>query len=743
VKQVRALLERAIALEQRGDHAAARAIYTQVLVEAPEHPGALLKLALFEQAAGAFDAAQALLERALHAARTARTPALPIWLAIAGLRESANDAAGARAAYAQVLGEAPGHPAARFGLGLLALREGDAAAAEGHLRAVLAQQPDNAGARAQLAAALFAQGAADAAAAELVPAIAAAPASVPLRHLAATVAIRRGDFAAAVAHCRAGLAVAPAHGTLLILLSRALRSSGALGAAALALGDAAAASPDDAAAWLAYGNVCMEAELARVEVARGPAGESLPEEAPSDLLERAMAAFSRAAALQPDAAAPHAHLAMAARYACAWPRATAAVESLVARHALDPAHCACSPMMAVALLSDPLAQRAAIAGWTRQTLPAPQAPAKIAQRGHRLRVGYLSSDLHDHATAHLMAGLFDAHDQARVETFAYAADRDDGSAMRQRLRQAFTHWRDIRTLADEPAAQLIAADALDVLVDLKGHTHGTRIALLARRPAPVQLHYLGFPGTIAYDAIDGFIADDIVAPAGCEPEFAESLLRLPVCYQANDRRRLLPAVMPRSAVGLPERALVLACFNQTYKLTEPFMAIWLDVLREQADAVLWLWVPHALAQHNLRGYATRAGVASERIVFAPAVPHAEHMARLRCADLALDVLPYGSHTSGSDALWAGVPLLTCRGTTFAGRVGASLCHAAGLPELVTDSLAGYARELRSLCGDRGRLAHHQRHLAAERERLPLFDTEAFTRAFERLLEDAANGPSGR
>jgi predicted O-linked N-acetylglucosamine transferase (SPINDLY family) len=207
----------------------------------------------------------------------------------------------------------------------------------------------------------------------------------------------------------------------------------------------------------------------------------------------------------------------------------------------------------------------------------------------------------------------------------------------------------------------------------------------------------------------------------------------------NDDRRLVPAAALRSAVGLPEHALVLACFNQTYKLTQPFVSTWLDVLREQPDAVLWLWVPHALARRNLQAFAEAKGVACERIVFAPVARHAEHMARLRCADLALDVLPYGSHTSGSDALWAGVPLLTCRGTTFAGRVGASLCQSAGLADLVTGSLSEYAQALRALCADRDRLAHFQQHLESERERLPLFDTAAFTRAFERLLENAANG----
>ncbi len=303
-----------------------------------------------------------------------------------------------------------------------------------------------------------------------------------------------------------------------------------------------------------------------------------------------------------------------------------------------------------------------------------------------------------------MAGLFEGHDRGRIETFAYAADRDDGSAMRQRLRAAFAHWRDVRDLDDAAAAGAIADDALDVLVDLKGHTHGSRLGILAHRPAPVQLHYLGFPGTLACAGIDGFIADAITVPEGSEAEFAEPVLRLPVCYQVNDAQRPLPPAPSRASAGLPDDALVLACFNQTYKLTEPFFATWLAALRAHPRAVLWLAVPHVAARRNLAAFGEAAGVARERIVFAPLVPQAAHVARLRCADLALDVLPYGSHTTGSDALWAGVPLLTCRGRTFAGRVGASLCHAVGLDELVTDDLAAYARLLDALCSDPTRLA---------------------------------------
>ena len=516
-------------------------------------------------------------------------------------------------------------------------------------------------------------------------------------------------------------------------LAHALRSGGARDAAVAAFDQAARFAPDNAQAWFALGNACMEAEQHHVDrAAKGSDGGRS-----YDPLTGAVIAFARAHALAPDDPGIVAHRAMAARYACLWPEAAEVVKALAGLAARTPSGFACEPMSAVALLDDPNVQRNAIEGWSRANLAAPAAPAIVRSRGTRLRVGYLSSDLHDHATARLAAGLFELHDRARFEVFAYATDRDDGSAMRARLRAAFEHWRDVRELSDDDAASRIASDSIDVLVDLKGHTSGSRLAILARRPAPVQLHYLGFPGTLGYGAIDGFVADAIVAPPGSEAEFAERVLRLPVCYQVNDNRRELPPIQARSDAGLPERGLVLACFNQAYKITERVASVWMDALREHQDAVLWLAVPHALARRNLAAFAVRNGVAADRLVFAPTVPQAAHLARLRCADLALDVLPYGSHTTGSDALFAGVPLLTCRGSTFAGRVGASLCAAVELPELVTGSLADYAALLRQLCADRSRLAHYRDHLDRGRGRLPLFHTERFTREFERVLEGAA------
>jgi len=551
-------------------------------------------------------------------------------------------------------------------------------------------------------------------------------------------ALHEGDPRRAAVHFHEALELDPDHGAAreqlaaaLYAYAHALRGGAAFEAAAAAFAQATNFAPENADGWFALGNACMEVEMQRVDAARAGTAPQPGE----DYLAHAVAAFARAAALEPASPRIAANRAMAARYACAWPEARAALDVL--RDLSHDTAFACEPMCAVALLDDAHAQRRGIENWARENVAGGAAPVVPKRRGERLRVGYLSTDFHDHATAHLAAGLFERHDQARFEVFAYAADEDDGSAMRGRLRAAFEHWRDVREVSDADAARLIAQDRLDVLVELKGHTRGTRLPILGHRPAPAQLHYLGFPGTIGYAGVDAIVADAVVAPPDSDGEFAERVLRLPVCYQANDDRRVLPPAVSRAAAGLPERGLVLACFNQAYKLAQPFVQAWLDALREHDDAVLWLTVPHALARRNLAALAQASGIAPQRLIFAPTLPQEAHIARLRCADLALDVLPYGSHTTGSDALFAGVPLLTARGTTFAGRVGASLCAVAGLSDLVAESFGDYTATLAKLCADRARLAHYKRDLESERARLPLFDTEGFTRAFERMLESVA------
>ncbi len=285
----------------------------------------------------------------------------------------------------------------------------------------------------------------------------------------------------------------------------------------------------------------------------------------------------------------------------------------------------------------------------------------------------------------------------------------------------------------------IRGDGIDVLVELKGHTAGNRLGITCRRPAPIQLHYLGFPGTLGLGAISHLVADAVVAPPGEEADYHETLLRMPLCYQVNDDRRVLPAAPARSALGLPDDGIVLACFNQTTKLSRAFFRLWVQAMKEVPRSVLWLYVPNEIAQRNLRREGEREGLDPARIVFAPKVPNEAHIARLRAADLALDLLPCGSHTTGSDALWAGVPLLSCRGATFAGRVGASLLAAVGLPELARETTEDYGAELLRLLRHPERLRAYKDYLDTERRRLPLFDTEGFTHAWERMLIRLADG----
>ena len=247
---------------------------------------------------------------------------------------------------------------------------------------------------------------------------------------------------------------------------------------------------------------------------------------------------------------------------------------------------------------------------------------------------------------------------------------------------------------------------------------------------------MGFPGTLGYDAIDGLIADEIVVPPGDDVHYHERVFRLPRCYLAADSARGLPDRAPRSAHGLPEDALVLASLNQSYKFARGVFAVWMAALRAASRAVLWLFASHPRVQTNLRAEARRHGVDGERLLFATRVPQEAHIARVRCVDLALDTLPCGSHTTGADALWSGVPMLTCRGHTFAGRVGASLLTAAGLPDLIASDLDDYRRRLVELVENPPLLREYAAHLERERNTLPLWDTRGFAAEFERLLECA-------
>jgi len=377
------------------------------------------------------------------------------------------------------------------------------------------------------------------------------------------------------------------------------------------------------------------------------------------------------------------------------------------------------------------ARRWATARFASFSQSAPVARA-TRQRGPRLRIGYLSSDLHQHATAYLIADVLEHHDRERFEVFAYSYGPDDGSPMRARLRDACEHFIDIAHEADDSAARCIRADALDILIDLKGYTAGDRLTIMAQRPCAIQATWLGYPGTLGAPFIDYLFADPFVIPPDAEPAYSERIVRLPHCYQPNDRKRVVAPRRDRAEYGLPETAFVYCCFNQTYKITPEIFAVWMRLLHAQPNAVLWLYESNAFAKAHLLQHARAAGVPQERIVFAPRLPNAEHLARYRAADLALDTYPYTSHTTLSDALWCGCPAVALCGKTFAARVSGSLLSAAGLTELLTHSLADYEWLCGRLAVDTELCATFRTRVAHARDHSPLFDSAGFILALEEL-----------
>ncbi len=384
--------------------------------------------------------------------------------------------------------------------------------------------------------------------------------------------------------------------------------------------------------------------------------------------------------------------------------------------------------------------------WIEPIKPPPEAVfhygASIERR--RIRLGYLSGDLHQHATAQLMAELFEYHDRERFEVFAYSYGPDDNSPMRARLCSAFDRFVDIRALSHREAARLIHADKVDILVDLKGYTHHARPAISAYRPAPVQVSYLGYPATLGADFIDYIIVDPFVVPGSQQPFFSERLVHLPGSYQVNDRRReVAKARTSRQDHGLPTEGLVLCSFNNSYKISPVFFDIWMRLVRSIPGSVLWLLEANELVQGNLRSEAEKRGVDPGRLIFAPLVPSAEHLGRHRHADLFLDTLPCNAHTTASDALWAGLPVLTCSGDTFAGRVASSLLMAIGMPELVTGSPEEYEQTALALAYTPQRLTALRQKLANNRNASALFNlpkcTENIEAAYARMWQAWLSG----
>jgi len=447
-------------------------------------------------------------------------------------------------------------------------------------------------------------------------------------------------------------------------------------------------------------------------------------------MAEALADYEQVLAIQP----AHLHAlngaAQAALALCDWQKSEALAPRLKQNAAGGPA--LIQPFVLLGYDDDPALQRACAEHYVRRTVPPRAALASKRYSHDRIRLAYLSADFHQHPTAQLLAELFERHDRTRFEVTAVSFGPDDGSAMRARLKQAFDHFEDVRGKSDAEVAGWLTARETDIAVDLNGHTHGARTGIFAHRPAPVQINYLVYPGTMGAPFMDTILTDRIVLPLDQQPFFSEKIVHLPDCYQANDSTRALLPAPARAEAGLPAEGFVFCCLNNGWKITRPIFEIWMRLLEQMEGSVLWLLDgPHA---ENLRREASARGIEPSRLVFALKLPPEQHLARHQLADLFLDTLPYGAHTSCSDALWAGLPVLTCYGKAFPGRVAASLLKAIDLPELVTTRLGDYEARALELAKNPALLAATKQKLQRNRRATPLYDSERFRHAIEAAYE---------
>ncbi len=424
---------------------------------------------------------------------------------------------------------------------------------------------------------------------------------------------------------------------------------------------------------------------------------------------------------------------------CKWPIAAPA-ENLDRKTLLA----GINPLSMAAYTDDPLLQLASAYRYVkRSSWDGPHggdsdrrhAPIDLSNR--RLRIGYVSSDLRDHAIGYLMAELFELHSKRDVEVFAYYCGPASTSALTGRIKAAVEHWRDITKMSDDDAAKRIAEDGIDILVDVNGHTRDSKTGVFARRCAPIQVNWLGYPGTMGSPYHQYIIADDWIIPAGAELYYSEKVMRLP-CYQPNDRKRgIAPETPSRASAGLPDNAFVFCCFNGTHKISRFTFERWIEILSKVDNSVLWLLETSEKTKERLRAMAEQKGVAGARLIFAPKMANALHLARYPLADLFIDSAPYGAHTTASDALWMGVPVLTLSGRCFASRVCGSLVQAAGLSDLVCATPQEYVARAVALAHNKPEIENYKTQLRANRDSCLLFDTDKLVSSLENIYRAMA------
>jgi len=694
------------------------------------------------------------------------------------------DTPAAVAASERLIKLAPDHAEGRRNLGALLASQKRHAEARIHLEAAARLAPSHIGGRLMLVRSLRTLGALDEAKAEAEAVAQLAPDNAEAQFLLGSLRLTSGDHDGALRAFARALALRPDHLDTLVNLGVTLRASNRRDEARLALLRALALQPGLASAHVNFGTLeldrgaCEEA-IRHYRAALESGGDAVSLHRSIGLAyllrndrEAAMAEFKAALAVAPEdpdtlvalgdllsqlrrmaeatdcfrralAAAPRHRQAIPrlfnqALQCCDWdearrlkPIVDALTDEALAKgeapaeaaflsfaHAEDPArHGAIARAMS--------ALAAKLAG------PPLILPKRSSDSGRRIKLGYLSADFRNHAVSQLLVRTLELHDRSQFKVWAYSTGAEDRSALRERIRDGVDAFIDIRDLDHRAAAERIAKDEVDILIDLTLHTTGARLEIPALRPAPIQMGWLGFPGSSGAEFFDYLLTDKIVTPPDQAPHYSEKLAYLPETFQPNDDRQpIAPGRSTRAEYGLPENGFVFCSFNQPYKIEPVLFDLWMGLLRDLPDSVLWLHRLNEVAPVNLQREAAKRGVAPERLVFADRPEKPVHLRRLALADLALDTRLYNGHTTSSDALWAGLPVLTMLGSHYAARVSASVLTAIGLPDLVATSLEGYRVIALKLARDPAALANMKARLARNRTTMPLFDSPRFARNLE-------------
>jgi protein O-GlcNAc transferase len=700
-----------------GRAAAAHALLGRAVALAPERADLLRERARVEMTLGDVETA----EESCRAALDRKPEDVTAWNLLGEILRR-TDAGAAEAAWRHALTLDPESAEASFHVGNCERQRGATNAAIVHYERALRSAPEHTGVLNNLGLALAAMGQIERAEACYRDLLAVdSQHADALANLATLLHDQKRFKEAVAAYERAAATRRDFPAKFWIQRALALAETGAIPAGEASLREAARLDPDHMPTQVDIGSLCVLQEK----------------------YEEAEVFFSRALGLDPDNAYAVAMFVHCRLQRCRWDGLDEYFSTL-RRYLENDAPKVRYNVVPFPLLAMPLAPRLqlnAARRWAedlaaRVAPPAPR-PATSRPPGARLRVGFVSSDFREHPIASLLVECWERIDRTRIETFAYNLLSADPGPMGRRIAHAFEHFVDVGAEPAPVIAGRINEDWIDVLIDLNGYTTYAKSEIFALKPASVQINWLGYLGTLGADWYDYVLTDQFACPPALQPFFTERFLYLPDCYCPSDTKRPVAAVAPdRAACGLPETGFVFCCFNNCYKILPSVFAIWMRLLAELPGSVLWLAPGNAIAGANLRREARLRGVDASRLVFAPRVSLSEHLARHVHADLFLDTAPYNAGTTANDALFIGVPVLTCAGDTMASRVAGSQLHAIGLPELVTASLGEYEALALALARDPARLRLYRQRLRANRATHPLFDMTRFTRALDDLLHAA-------